>query len=178
MQRSEIFFFNCPHNHFRMHPLTIAVRNKYGKIESRGCTRTGENTQWGVLSDGAKEQGFFFFNFCLNMHVPLHSSNTTFFMVHFGYWECSDYVGQWIPFTGVIYTSLPTCTYKGNICICYNRSKFMDFKNSKNGFWCLEIIYCLLAGQVPNFMTLCLNISLCLVSRTDTVNGLRFDHRR
>jgi hypothetical protein len=106
---------------------------------------------------------YVFFN-CMNTHAPLHRSNTTCFIIHFRYWECSDQIGQWIPFTGVIVTSLPTCTYKGNICNCYNRSKFMDFKNSKDDFWCLEIISCLLAGQFPDFMTLHLNISLCLFS--------------
>jgi hypothetical protein len=40
------------------------------------------------------------------MHAPLHRSNTTCFIVHFRYLECSDHVGQWIPFTGVIVTSL------------------------------------------------------------------------
>jgi hypothetical protein len=89
----------------------------------------------------------------------LHST----FVLLFGYWGCSDRVGQWIPFTGVTVTSLPTCTYKGNICNRYNRSKFIDFKNSKNDFWCLEIISCLLAGQFPDF-TLRWNISLCLFS--------------
>jgi hypothetical protein len=97
---------------------------------------------------------FFFFSNRLNTHAPLH----------FRYWECSDQICQWIPFTGIIVTSLPTCTYKGNICNYYKRSKFMDFKNIKNDFWCFEIISCLLASQFPDFMTLCLNISLCLFS--------------
>jgi hypothetical protein len=97
----------------------------------------------------------------------------------FRYWRCSDQIGQWIPFTVVIVTSLHTCTYKGDICNRYNRSKFIEFKNSKTDFRCLEIIFCLLAGHFPDFMTLRLNIFLFvyLVSCTDTVNGLRFDLR-
>jgi hypothetical protein len=100
----------------------------------------------------------------------LHS---TFVFLHL-YWECSDLVGQWIPFTGVIVTLLHTCTSKGNICNRYNRSKFIDFKNSKNDFWCLEIISCLLAGQFPDFKTL-LFLFVDLESNTDIVNGVRFD---
>jgi hypothetical protein len=49
----------------------------------------------------------------LNTHAPLHRSNTCF-IVHFRYWESSDQISQWIPFTSVIDTSLTTCTYKGN----------------------------------------------------------------
>jgi hypothetical protein len=38
----------------------------------------------------------------------LHST----FVLLFRYWRCSDQIGQWIPFTVVIFTSLHTCTLK------------------------------------------------------------------
>jgi hypothetical protein len=57
----------------------------------------------------------------------LHST----FVLLFRYWRCSDQIGQWIPITVVFVTSLHTCTNKGEICNRYNRSKFIEFKNSK-----------------------------------------------
>jgi hypothetical protein len=90
----------------------------------------------------------------------LHST----FVLLFRYWRCSDQICQWIPFTVVTVTSLHTCTFQGDICNRYNRSKFIEFKSSENDFRCLEIISCLLAGHIPDFMTLRLNISLCLFS--------------
>jgi hypothetical protein len=87
----------------------------------------------------------------------LHST----FVLQFRYWRCSDQIGQWIPFTVVIVTYL---YFKGDICNRYNWSKFIEFKNSKNDFRCLDIISCLLAGHFPEFMTLRLNTSLCLYS--------------
>jgi hypothetical protein len=42
----------------------------------------------------------------------LHST----FVLLFRYWRCRDQIGQWIPFTVVIVTSLHTCTFKGVIC--------------------------------------------------------------
>jgi hypothetical protein len=87
------------------------------------------------------------------------------FVLLFRYWRRSDQIGQWISFSVVIVTSLHTCTFKGDICNRYDMSKFSEFKYSKNDFRCFEIISCLLAGHFPDFMTLRLNISLCLFLR-------------
>ena len=50
------------------------------------------------------------------------------------------------------------------ICNRCSRSKFIDFIKGKNDFRCFDIISCLLAGQVPDFKTFRLNISLCVCS--------------
>jgi hypothetical protein len=123
-----------------------------------------------------KRKTYFFY--CLNKHAPLHSSNTTCFIVHFRYLEYSDYVGQWIPFTGVIVTPLPTCTYKGNIYNCHTRTKLMDFKNIKMilGASRLFLVY-LPVNSRTLWHCAWIFLFVYLVWRTDTVNGLRFDLR-
>ena len=46
----------------------------------------------------------------------------------------------------------------------YSKSKFMDFINCRNGFKCFDNISCFFGGQIPVFRTLCLNLSLCVLS--------------
>jgi len=115
-----------------------------------------------------------FFNYYwLNTHAPLQRSNTTrtcfilplcyFFVV--GDAETNSVNGFPLQVSLLHCYILGTYTPKVyNICSRYSRSKFIDFINGKNDFRCFDIISCLLAGQVPDFKTFRLNISLCVCS--------------